>query len=450
MRYINKIFLIKTFSIGAALAAVGIQCIEANETGKNPNILYILADDLGYSDVGFMGNKDIHTPQLDKLAQTGVVLESLYAQPICSPTRAALLTGRYPVSTGRYGNVPPHSPNTLSLEEQTLAQSLRMVGYETALCGKWHLGEFQTAYLPTHRGFDHQYGEWLGQIDYFTHASFADANEIDWHRDDQPCMDEGYSTHLLSREACKLIREKDPDKPLFLYLAFNTPHAPLQVPDEYLKQYDNLTGGFKIYASMITAMDEAIGQVVAALDEKGLRHNTLIIFSSDNGSPNPTSNRPLREGKGTIYEGGVRVCGFACWPGHIPSGRIEEPIHIVDWYPTLIKLAKGSLKQKLPLDGHNIWPLLTKGVKSPHHAILLCGTRQSQAAIRIDDWKLLLNPNTKTQKNTTVKPNLTDDNIQLYNLATDIGETKNLLEVYPRKVKTMRKNLDVLLKGAVH
>ena len=213
------------FPVVAALGAAEVPPLE------KPNILFILADDLGRTDAGFMGSKEIRTPNLDKLAGSGAVLTAHYVQPVCSPTRAALMTGRYAVHTGVYTIVRPHAPWGLPLGERTLAQALHEAGYETAIVGKWHLGEFEEAYRPTRRGFDHQYGHWFGAIDYFKH----DRDGIpDWHRDDQPCDDEGYSTHLIAKEACRRIREKQPDKPLFLYVPFNAVHAPHQVPESYL------------------------------------------------------------------------------------------------------------------------------------------------------------------------------------------------------------------------
>jgi arylsulfatase A-like enzyme len=411
----------------------------AEPTPPRPNIVIILADDMGYADAGFNGGKDIKTPNIDKLARDGAILKSFYVQPVCSPTRAALMTGRYAVRTGVYTVVRPNATWGLKLDERTLAQALHDTGYETAITGKWHLGEFKPAYRPTRRGFDHQYGLWFGMIDYFTHRRDG---QLDWHRDDQPCKDEGYSTHLLAKEACRMIRDKDPAKPLFLYLPFNAVHSPLQVPAEYCQPYTNLKGGRRTYAGMLAAMDEAIGQVLTALDEQKMRDNTLIIFSSDNGGPAPgtiTSNGPLRAGKGTIYEGGIRVCACVNWPGHIPAGTvINEPLHAVDWYPTLVQLAGAQPDQKQPLDGLDIWPVLTQGAKSPHDALLLCGTRAGQAAIRMGDWKLLVGAGDKI-----------GGPVALYNLANDIGEQKNLAADKPEKVKELQGRLDALMQSAV-
>ncbi|MEQ1853619.1 MAG: arylsulfatase [Chthoniobacteraceae bacterium] len=333
-----------------------------------PNIVFFLIDDLGYADCGFNGGKDIHTPNIDKLARGGAILESHYVQPVCSPTRAALMTGRYATHTGVYTVVRPHAKWGLPLAERTLASALKDAGYETAITGKWHLGEFDRAYLPTSRGFDHQYGHYFGALDYFTHM--RDGSH-DWYRNDKEVKEEGYSTHLVAREACKLIVEKDKTKPLFLYVPFNGVHSPMQVPDSYLQPYSALSGPRLKLAGMLAAVDEAIGQIVTALEKAGLREDTLIIFSSDNGGPKPGENTPLRAYKGTIYEGGVRSSAFANWPGHIPGGAtIKEPMHVIDWYPTLVKLVGGSLDQKLPVDGKDVWPMLTQQARSPHGAIL--------------------------------------------------------------------------------
>ena len=412
-----------------------------------PNIVYFLVDDLGYADVGFMGSKDVRTPNIDRLAKEGVVLNSFYVQPVCSPTRAALLTGRYATHTGVYTIVRPGAPWGLPLAERTLPQALREAGYTTAICGKWHLGEFQPDYMPTRRGFDHQYGHMFGALDYFTHIRDG---KHDWYREDKPLQEEGYTTHLIAKEACRLIREKPTDKPLFLYVPFNGVHAPYEVPPEYKKAYPNLSGNRQTMAAMLSAVDEAIGQITAALDEKGLRENTLIIFSSDNGGPAPgrvSRNTPLREGKGTIYEGGIRVCAFATWPGRIPAGTtIKEPMHAVDWYPTLLRLAGASLEQRLPLDGLDVWPMLTQGAKSPHDAILLAGTAPSRMALRMGDWKLLLNA---TEPGAGQALPAGTAKVELYNLVDDIGESKNLAASQPQRARQMRTRLEAFLKDAV-
>ncbi len=452
----RRLILMKRLSLFVALSALFLFPAALVADEPRPNIIYFLVDDLGRADVGFYGSTKVRTPNIDKLAKEGAVLDAYYVQPVCSPTRAALLTGRYPTHTGVYG--VPHAESTwrLPLGERTLPEALREAGYTTAICGKWHLGTFQAGQWPTKRGFDHQYGLMSGAIDYFTHRRDG---QLDWFRNDQPLMEEGYSTHLISREACRLIREQPAGKPLFLYVAFNGVHLPHQVPDEYREEYENLKGVRQTIAAMISAVDEAIGQIVAALEEKGQKQNTLIIFSSDNGGPRPgkvSMNTPLRAGKGTIYEGGVRVCASATWPDRIPAGAtIKEPIHAVDWYPTLLKLAGASLEQKLPCDGLDIWPVLTKGAKTPHDAILLAGTVPSQAAVRVGDWKLLLNAREQDEEAigpaTAAKPGRKSGagSIKLYNLAEDISESNDLAAVEPEKVQELRGRLNALLKDAV-
>lgn len=415
-----------------------------------PNIVYLLVDDLGWSDCGFMGCQDIHTPHIDALAGQGAILKSFYVQPVCSPTRACLMTGRYATHTGVYTIVRPNAAWGLPLNERTLPQALCEAGYATAICGKWHLGEYQPDYMPTRRGFNQQYGHMFGAIDYFTHQRDG---KNDWYRNDEAAPEEGYSTHLIAKEACRVIRDKPDDKPLFLYVPFNGIHSPLQVPDIYKEPYRQLPDPRRSIAGMLAAVDEAVGQIKDALDAKGLTQNTLIIFSSDNGGPNPgkaTINAPLRAGKGTIYEGGVRVCAFATWPGHIASGVvINEPLHGVDWYPTLLKLASASTEQRLSPDGLDIWPVLTAGAKSPHDAILLMGTQPGRAAVRMGDWKLLLNSGQKDSEETSGADEESSGRVELYNLADDIGEAHDLAATQPARVKELRDRLNLFLKDAV-
>lgn len=448
--------IILTFILLTPLAALRAQTTK-------PNIVYILADDLGWADVGFHG-PDIKTPNIDQLAAAGAKLEAFYVQPVCSPTRAGLMTGRYPMRHGlQTGVVRPWAKYGLPLEERTLPQALHEVGYETAICGKWHLGHFQPAYLPMQRGFDHQYGHYNGALDYYTHERDGG---LDWHRDQKASRDEGYSTHLVARECVRLIEQQDARKPLFLYVPFNAVHGPYQEPPaEYSRPYTNLKGTRRTYAGMVAAMDEAIGQIVAAIEKKGLRSNTLFIFSSDNGGPSPgviTSNGPLRGAKGTLYEGGTRVPAFATWDGHIPAGAVvNAPLHIVDWFPTLLKLAGASLEQRLPLDGRDAWPAITQGRPSPHDAILL-NTTPRNGAIRMGDWKLVLNGGVSDEESPAAETagfaakarkqgkkgkqkadaSATAAHEELFNLAQDPYEKTNLAAQNPQRLQELRARLD--------
>lgn len=408
-----------------------------------PNTVFILADDLGYADVGFTGGTQIATPRIDRLAASGVRLDAFYAQPVCSPTRAAFLTGRYPMRHGlQVGVVRPWAQYGLPLEERTLAQALKQAGYTTAIVGKWHLGHFERAYLPTSRGFDVQYGLYNGAIDYFTHD--RDGGH-DWHRQDRASADEGYSTHLLAKEAVRFLDEQKNGRPFFLHVAFNAPHAPHQVPDSYKAPYASLPEPRRTYAGMVAAMDEGVGQILDALERNGMTRNTLVVFASDNGGPEPgkvTDNGTFRAGKATVYEGGVRVAAAASWPGRIKArSSVAEPLHMVDWYPTLLKLAGASLEQKLPMDGRDAWPTIANGRPSPHDEILINAAPMG-GAIRAGNWKLVLNGNAHRAE-VNVRENGRElstaiTQIELFDLAADPGEQRNLADANPEKVKELR------------
>jgi arylsulfatase A-like enzyme len=416
---------------------------------ERPNVVFILADDLGRQDCGFMGGTEIKTPHLDQLARSGAILDAFYVQPVCSPTRAALLTGRYPMRHGlQVGVVRPWAQYGLPLAERTLAQGLKDAGYATAIVGKWHLGHFRPEYLPTRRGFDHQYGHYNGAIDYFTHMRDGG---FDWHKDDKVNRDPGYSTALLGEAAARFVAANAGKKPFFLYVPFNAVHAPHQAPKEYLQRYSHLMNPRRQYAAMLAAMDDAVGKIVEAVETAGARQNTLFIFSSDNGGPRPgvvTDNGKFRAGKGTLYEGGVRVAAFAAWEGHIPAGsNVAEPVHIVDWYPTLLRLCGAPADQTQPhLDGLDIWPTITAGKHTPHDAILL-NTTPNNGAIRMGQWKLIVRAGEDDADGGPARKR-TGPPIELFDLARDPYETTNVAEKHADKVAQMKARLEAFARQA--
>jgi len=425
------------------------QLPHAQAADRPPNILYIVADDLGWKDVGFHGS-DIKTPALDALAARGAKLEQFYAQPMCTPTRAALMTGRYPMHYGlQTAVIPQGHVYGLAIDEWLLPQALKAVGYETAIIGKWHLGHADQQFWPRQRGFDYQYGPLIGEIDYFSHKVDG---KVDWFRNNQVVEENGYSTTLLGDDAVKLIEQHNPATPLFLYLAFNAVHTPYQAPQEYLDKYKNIEDpSRRAYSASATAMDDQIGRVMRALAEKKMLNNTLIVFQSDNGGTRnpmfagaitdmtkvvlPADNGPYRDGKGTLYEGGTRVVAVASWPGHIKEGSVvNEMIHTVDLYPTLVKLAGGNLDKSKPLDGLDVWGTISEGKPSPRTE-LVYNIEPFRAAIREGDWKLIWR---------TLLP----QSVELFNITKDPSETTNLAAEQPEKVAELQGRINKLAAEA--
>lgn len=431
----------------------------AENQAPRPHIVYFLVDDLGWKDVGYHGS-EIKTPNLDRLANGGVRLDQFYVQQVCSPTRASCMTGRYPIRTGlQVGVIRPWADYGLPLEERTLATALQGVGYYTAITGKWHLGNCDVAYLPTHRGFDHQYGHYVGAMDYFTKIRMEG---YDWHRNDRTLREEGYTTNLIAAECQKIIEQHDPKQPLFLYVPFQAVHAPLEAPESYLQQYATIQDKQRrTYAAMTTCMDDAVGQILKALERRGMRDRTLVLFSSDNGGPEGlgADNGPLRGQKGTLYEGGVRVPACANWPGTLPAGVVRNGLmHMVDWYPTLAALAGASLNQPLPLDGKNMWDMIASGRSSPRTEVLN-NLEPTRAAIRVGDWKLVRHtrqPNAGAKKSKRQKgkqkekqkTGRTGTQIELFDLAKDPYETTNLADSQPEKVRELLDRLKVYAAGS--
>lgn len=431
------------FFFAAILACTAAQAAE------KPNIVHIVVDDLGWKDVGFNGCTDIKTPNIDKLAAEGVTLTQFYVQPMCTPTRAALMTGRYPFRYGlQTAVIPSVSAYGLDTTEWLMPQCLKEAGYKTAIIGKWHLGHADKKWWPRQRGFDYQYGAMIGELDYFTHEEH---HVLDWYRNNKPVREKGYTTQLLGKDAVRLIEKHDTSRPLYLYLAFNAPHTPYQAPQDYIDRYKDIQDPTRrIYAGMITCLDDEIGHVIAALDKKGMRNNTLILFHSDNGGTKnamfagvmtdmskvkiPCDNGPYRDGKGSLFEGGTRVCAFANWPGHIKTQSVDGLIHAVDIYPTLAALAGASTAKCKPLDGVNVWDTIAEGKNSPRTEIIY-NIEPFRAALRQGDWKLIWRTTLPTS-------------VDLYDLSKDPSEQNNLAAAYPENVAAMQQRLNSLSKEA--
>ena len=398
---------------------------------RPPNVILILTDDQGWYEIGVNGNTQIHTPVMDRLASEGVRFTHFYASPVCSPTRAALLTGRHYQRTGAVDTYLGH--DTLDADEVTMAQVLKTRGYRTACIGKWHLGRYMK-YHPENRGFDRFFGFWqYGFIN-----RYDDSDDL-WSGKER-VQTRGYVTDVLTDQAISFMEQSAPD-PFFLYLAYNAPHVPHLVPDAliepYLKQGIPLAEA-RIYA-MISSLDRNIGRLLDTVDRRGLRDDTIVIFMSDNGGVGHYNKVGLRGFKGSCYEGGVRVPFFARWPGKFPAGAVTDAMaQHIDILPTLCDLT-GAARPQRALDGKSLAPLLKTGKgESPHdylfhqwnrgHPVLATvpGNGELTASWAVRD---------AAGKKLTVAG-------ELYDLATDPGETKNLAQADPATVLRLRSRME--------
>ena len=409
-----------------------------------PNIVLIMADDLGYGDVGCYGGKAAAAPTLDALARGGIRFTDFHSNgAVCSPTRAALLTGRYQQRCGIEGVITAkgHRHTGMALEETTFAEVLKAAGYATAVFGKWHLG-YQVQFNPTKQGFDEFRGYVSGNVDYHSHIDQAGYD--DWWADCRKVPEAGYTTDLITTHGVRFI-ERHKDRPFCLYLPHESPHSPFQgrkdkpqrLPGKGRTPAAGRKGRAAAYREMIEVMDEGIGKIVQTVKRLGLERRTLIVFCSDNGPAGPGSAGPLRGGKATLWEGGHRVPGIAYWPGTIVPGSVtHETAMTMDLFATMAAAARTPLPKGLKLDGVNLLPVLTGEGKLPARTLFWRHGRQK--AVRKGRWKLLVD---RGRRGPRAKGRDVAPSVGLFDLAEDLGEKTNLAAQKPQLVEALQAEL---------
>ena len=457
------------FRRGLALAALGALLAAwpaaAAGAAQRPNVIIMVADDLGWADVGFHGG-NIDTPSLDRLAAEGVELSRFYTTPICSPTRAALMTGRNPIRLGiAYGVILPWDNNGVHPDERFLPEAFLDLGYQTAMVGKWHLGHAQQTYHPNSRGFEHFYGHLHTEVGYY--PPFANQGGKDFQRNGVSIDDEGYETDLLAEEASRYIRERDPSRPFFLYLPFLAPHTPLDAPQHLQEKYADIntdlpparssqTDGTRtiskllmqdsarpMYAAVVDAMDQAIGRVLKTLDDEGISGNSIVLFFSDNGgaaySYGGANNAPLRGGKGEVFEGGIRVVSLLRWPEQLEGGgRMDQIMTVMDVFPTLMDAAGLRPGEHFPWDGASLWSAIRDGLPAPRQSDVFFASETPiyghfNLTLFNEEWKLVQEI-LQDQVTTTVTNHL-------FKISEDPNEYNNLAADQPDLVATMAERI---------
>ena len=408
---------------------------------QRPNILLIVSDDQGFNDVGYH-NPEMRTPHLDGLARSGIELDCHYVQPQCTPTRVALLTGRYPSRFGLHC-CEASNEQAFPIGTLTIASLLKSAGYATGMSGKWHLGS-RPEWGPNHYGFDSSHGSLAGAVGMYDHRYRLDSPfAVTWHRDHEFFEEVGHVTDLVAKEGVRWIEQHaDGDSPWFFYVPFHAVHAPLVEGDPRWHKLNAHIADFdrRLYAAAVSHMDHAIGRLLEALEQTGQRSNTLVLFTSDNGGqvnhggnayppPDPkltnfSSNLPFRGKKTEVYEGGYRVVALANWPGRLGPRKVTEPIHAVDWLPTLAGLVGQAIPADAGLDGRDVWPVLSGSKASlPSRPIYTVwgGTRRRES-LRLGDWKILRNQGSEWE---------------LYDLGNDPSEQMNLADSQTQRVQEL-------------
>ena len=446
---------------GLIVTSVLTLAMPAALADDRPNIIVMVADDLGWNDVGFHGG-DIDTPSLDRLAAEGVELNRFYTTPICSPTRAALMTGRDPIRLGiAYGVIMAWDNNGVHPDEHFMPQSFLHAGYQTAMVGKWHLGHAQMTYHPNNRGFEHFYGHLHTEVGFY--PPFANTGGKDFQRNGVSIDGDGYETFLLAKEASRYIRERDTTKPFFMYMPFIAPHTPLDAPQELQDKYKDINTDLQpsrakgtdetrrlaklimqpsarpMYAAVVDGMDQAIGQVLDTLDSEGITDNTIVLFFSDNGgaaySVGGADNVPLRGGKGETFEGGIRVVSVMRWPQAIKrSQKLTDIMTVMDVFPTLAEAAGIDPQNRRKLDGRSMWPAIADGVQQPRQDWVYFVSEvpiygHFNLTVFNDEWKLVQEVE-QDQLSTTVTN-------YLFRIKDDPNEYNNLASQFPDVVQDL-------------
>jgi arylsulfatase A-like enzyme len=410
-----------TLSLLAALTFTAHTVWAQSADATRPNVVLIVADDVGYGDLGSYGAPDIKTPNIDGLAKNGTRLSDFYAAPNCSPTRAALISGRYQQRSrieNPLGAARTAQEQGLPATGRTLPQLLKNNGYRTGLVGKWHLG-YKPEFSPNAHGFDYFFGFKSGLIDYYQHTDSS--GDHDLFENTQPTQVTGYSTDIFTERSIKFI-EDNAKQPFFLEVAFNAAHWPFQIPDHpsvapdharFVQPQDDPTSTRRDYVAIVERADQGVGKILATLERLGLTRNTLVIYIHDNGGEWLSRNAPLFHRKNTVWEGGIRVPAILKWPGHIPAGKTSPQVGIVmDLTATILAATKSPVPADARLEGIDLVPLLKDGAQRMERTLFwrVTGQARRQRAVRQGDWKLLLDGGVPF----------------LYNLANDAGERNDL------------------------
>ena len=451
---------------GLLVLALGAVVQAQPAESQRPNVIVMVADDLGWADVGFHGNTEISTPALDRIAQEGVQLDRFYTTPICSPTRAALMTGRDPMRLGvAYAVILPWHNNGIHTSETFLPELFLDAGYQTAMIGKWHLGHAQQSYHPNNRGFEHFYGHLHTEVGFF--PPFSNQGGKDFQRNGVSIDDQGYETYLLADEASRYIEARDKSRPFFMYMPFIAPHTPLDAPPELQEKYADIDTDLAparsaqtdqtrliskllmmpsarpMYAAVVDGMDQAIGRVLDTLEQEGISDNTIILFFSDNGgaaySVGGADNVPLRGGKGETFEGGIRVVAAVRWPAQLPAGsKMTSIMSAMDVLPTLTAAANIEASTYFPLDGRNMLPAIRDGVSMPRQDYLFFASetpyrgRYNLTAFN-DEWKLV--------QEMVHGLSSVDVTNYLFRIKDDPNEYNNLAGEYPEVVAELSREI---------